>query len=191
MNPVVFIIFDLSRNHDFFWNWVFHEKIIKNCWGYLEKQTHFLILSQNHCFSLYHQPFLMKKIGKNRFHQISRFRDRSNIIKSLGFIFYAKRMVLNVRKKCTKLAGWFEILRHFEQDSVVSAQARPGSLDFPDFSRFACDFNGLVLGAQWELDNKPGHFWYLLILKGSFLAIIAVPGDSRRSKSYREVGGIW
>ena len=98
MNPVVFIIFDLSLNHDFFWNWVFHEKIIKNCWGYLEKQTHFLILSQNHCFTLYHQPFLMKKIRKNRFHQISRFRDRSNIIKSLGFIFYAKRMVLNVRK---------------------------------------------------------------------------------------------
>ena len=102
MNPVVFIIFDMSLNHDFFWNWVFHEKIIKNCWGYLEKQTHFLILSQNHCFSLYHQPFLMKKIRKNRFHQISRFRDRSNIIKSLGFIFYAKRMVLNVRKKMHK-----------------------------------------------------------------------------------------
>ena len=61
------------------------------------------------------------------------------------------------------------------------------NLHFGDNRRI---FNGLVLDAQWELDHEIEHFWYLLILKRSFLAMVAVPSDSRRPKSCLEVGGI-
>ena len=54
----------------------------------------------------------------------------------------------------------------------------------PDFLWFFANFNGLVLEAQTELDKTPGHFWYLLIVKRSFLGLVAAPSDSRRSRSH-------
>ena len=99
-------------------------------------------------------------------------------------------MSVHTRKNLHKwYAGIFNF-GDFELDTTILLYPRPGSREFPDFPRFACNFNGLVLGAQWELDHELGHFWYLLILKRSFLAMVAVPSDSRRPKSCLEVGGI-
>ena len=58
-------------------------------------------------------------------------------------------------------------------------------------SGFSTIFDWLVLEAQRELDNVFGHFWYLLIVKRSFLAIIAVPGDSRVPNLDIEDSRIW
>ena len=102
MNPRDFIIFDLSLNREIWWKRFFPIFFIKKGWWYSEKQWFWLKIKKCVCFSRYPQQFLMIFSWKTQFQKKSWFRDRSNIIKTTGFIFYGKRMVLNVRKKSHK-----------------------------------------------------------------------------------------
>ena len=67
-------------------------------------------------------------------------------------------MSAHIRIKSHKTVGFLSLSPNFEHDTSILLYPRPGSREFPDFPRFACNFNGLVLGAQWELDNELGHF---------------------------------
>ena len=98
-------------------------------------------------------------------------------------------------KNSTKVTG-----ENFEKSQIHHAEPwfEHFCNDFGDFvvksigiSGFSTIFDWLVLEAQRELDNVFGHFWYLLILKRSFLAIVAVPGDSRVPNLDVEDSRIW
>ena len=100
-------------------------------------------------------------------------------------------MSVHTRKKLHKwYAGILSLSHIWTAKNRISAFCPYPRLGFPNFHWFACNFNEPVLEAQWELDHELGCFWYLLIPKRSFLAVVAVPSASRRSKSYLEVGGI-
>ena len=57
-----------------------------------------------------------------------------------------------------------------------------------DFFSFAMIFDRLDLETEKESDNMPGHFWYLLVLKRSFLGLPAAWNEVRRSQFCVEDG---
>ena len=79
----------------------------------------------------------------------------------------------------------------FEQKCRTSLSEEIKSIKISGISGFSTVFDRLVLEAQWELDNVSGHFWYLLILKRSFLAMVAVSSGSRVLKWNIEDSRIW
>ena len=68
-------------------------------------------------------------------------------------------------------------------DFQLSSYSKPNTMGWTGIPSFWLGFHLNFQFDQWSLKgslgNALGHFWYLLILKRSFLAMVAIPGDSR------------
>ena len=104
----------------------------------------------------YTRRFFRKKISFRKKYYFSR---TANIIKILGLNFDGKWMILHIRiirHNCYWAVSDFDQI--WTTKNKISAFWPYPRLGFPNFIRFAGNFDGLVLGAQWELDHKLGHF---------------------------------